>query len=142
MIALTVNGSSRQLELDTRTTLLDALREHIHLTGTKKGCDHGGEPLATRLRGAQRRVRPFADSRRWTNFAIPHMKISARNQLPGTVESVNADSVMAEVVVRLSGGETIVSAITANSAKRLGLAPGKAVTVLVKSTEVMLGVAD
>ena len=41
MIALTVNGSSRQLELDTRTTLLDALREHIHLTGTKKGCDHG-----------------------------------------------------------------------------------------------------
>lgn len=70
------------------------------------------------------------------------MKISARNQLPGTVESVNADSVMAEVVVRLNGGETIVSAITANSAKRLGLAPGKAVTVLVKSTEVMLGVAD
>jgi molybdopterin-binding protein len=70
------------------------------------------------------------------------MKISARNQLPGTVESVNADSVMAEVVVRLNGGETIVSAITANSAKRLGLVPGKAVTVLVKSTEVMLGVAD
>ena len=30
-----------QLELDTRTTLLDALREHLHLTGTKKGCDHG-----------------------------------------------------------------------------------------------------
>jgi xanthine dehydrogenase YagT iron-sulfur-binding subunit len=29
------------LELDTRTTLLDALREHLHLTGTKKGCDHG-----------------------------------------------------------------------------------------------------
>ena len=31
----------RELELDTRTTLLDALREHLHLTGTKKGCDHG-----------------------------------------------------------------------------------------------------
>ena len=30
-----------RLELDTRTTLLDALREHLHLTGTKKGCDHG-----------------------------------------------------------------------------------------------------
>ena len=36
-----VNGSARELELDTRTTLLDALREHLHLTGTKKGCDHG-----------------------------------------------------------------------------------------------------
>lgn len=41
MVAFTVNGRAQQLELDTRTTLLDALREHIHLTGTKKGCDHG-----------------------------------------------------------------------------------------------------
>ena len=40
-IAFTVNGAPRELELDTRTTLLDALREHLHLTGTKKGCDHG-----------------------------------------------------------------------------------------------------
>ena len=36
-----INGKARALELDTRTTLLDALREHLHLTGTKKGCDHG-----------------------------------------------------------------------------------------------------
>ena len=40
-IRLRVNGSERTAELDTRTTLLDALREHLHLTGTKKGCDHG-----------------------------------------------------------------------------------------------------
>lgn len=40
-VAFTVNGKPRELELDTRTTLLDALREHLHLTGTKKGCDHG-----------------------------------------------------------------------------------------------------
>jgi len=40
-VALTVNGTHRELELDTRTTLLDALREHLKLTGTKKGCDHG-----------------------------------------------------------------------------------------------------
>ncbi|HEY0624512.1 aldehyde dehydrogenase iron-sulfur subunit PaoA [Sphingomonas sp.] len=40
-VALTVNGTKRQLDLDPRTTLLDALREHLHLTGTKKGCDHG-----------------------------------------------------------------------------------------------------
>ena len=36
-----VNGEPRVLTLDTRTTLLDALREHLQLTGTKKGCDHG-----------------------------------------------------------------------------------------------------
>ncbi len=40
-VSFTVNGRSQKLELDTRTTLLDALREHLHLTGTKKGCDHG-----------------------------------------------------------------------------------------------------
>ncbi|UXN66018.1 aldehyde dehydrogenase iron-sulfur subunit (plasmid) [Phyllobacterium sp. A18/5-2] len=40
-VSLTVNGEGRSLEVDNRTTLLDALREHLHLTGTKKGCDHG-----------------------------------------------------------------------------------------------------
>ena len=40
-VSLTVNGQLRNLDLDTRTTLLDALREHLLLTGTKKGCDHG-----------------------------------------------------------------------------------------------------
>jgi xanthine dehydrogenase YagT iron-sulfur-binding subunit len=40
-VTLTVNGGERVLELDNRTTLLDALREHLDLTGTKKGCDHG-----------------------------------------------------------------------------------------------------
>ncbi|WP_262272173.1 aldehyde dehydrogenase iron-sulfur subunit PaoA [Microvirga yunnanensis] len=40
-VALQVNGRSHELTLDLRTTLLDALREHLRLTGTKKGCDHG-----------------------------------------------------------------------------------------------------
>ncbi|MBE7184503.1 MAG: aldehyde dehydrogenase iron-sulfur subunit [Methylobacterium mesophilicum] len=40
-VKLSVNGKPRELDLDTRTTLLDALREHLQLTGTKKGCDHG-----------------------------------------------------------------------------------------------------
>ena len=40
-LTLRVNGEDRQLDLDPRTTLLDALREHLHLTGSKKGCDHG-----------------------------------------------------------------------------------------------------
>jgi len=40
-VSLTVNGQAETLDLDPRVTLLDALREHLHLTGTKKGCDHG-----------------------------------------------------------------------------------------------------
>ncbi len=40
-VSFKVNGEEHALELDNRTTLLDALREHLHLTGTKKGCDHG-----------------------------------------------------------------------------------------------------
>ncbi|KQS95425.1 MULTISPECIES: aldehyde dehydrogenase iron-sulfur subunit PaoA [unclassified Rhizobium] len=40
-VTFKVNGDPQRLTLDNRTTLLDALREHLHLTGTKKGCDHG-----------------------------------------------------------------------------------------------------
>lgn len=40
-VSFEVNGKRQALKLDTRTSLLDALREHLYLTGTKKGCDHG-----------------------------------------------------------------------------------------------------
>ena len=40
-VTLKINDKSHHLALDPRTTLLDALREHLHLTGSKKGCDHG-----------------------------------------------------------------------------------------------------
>ena len=40
-VTLTVNGAQQRLTVDTRTTLLDLLREHVGLTGAKKGCDHG-----------------------------------------------------------------------------------------------------
>jgi xanthine dehydrogenase YagT iron-sulfur-binding subunit len=40
-VHLRINGADLRVELDTRTSLLDALREHLHLTGAKKGCDHG-----------------------------------------------------------------------------------------------------
>jgi len=40
-VRLVVNAVEHRLKLDARVTLLDALREHLHLTGTKKGCDHG-----------------------------------------------------------------------------------------------------
>jgi xanthine dehydrogenase YagT iron-sulfur-binding subunit len=40
-VTLRINGTEHQLTIDTRTTLLDLLREHVGLTGAKKGCDHG-----------------------------------------------------------------------------------------------------
>jgi len=54
-VAMTVNGQHQALKLDPRTTLLDALREHLHLTGTKKGCDHGQCGACTVLVNGERR---------------------------------------------------------------------------------------
>jgi molybdate transport system regulatory protein len=68
------------------------------------------------------------------------MKLSTRNQLPGTVESVQTGEAMAVVKVTLAGGQAITSSITKEAVQELGLAPGVAVIALVKSTEVMLAV--
>jgi molybdopterin-binding protein len=68
-------------------------------------------------------------------------RLSTRDQLTGTVTEVNLGAVMATVRVRLDGGEQIITAsITKEAVEELGLAVGTAATVLVKSTEVMLGV--
>jgi molybdate transport system regulatory protein len=66
------------------------------------------------------------------------MRLSARNQLPGTVVGVEHGSVMSIVTVRLHGGEEVVSAITKESAEALGLAAGDEVHAVIKSTEVMI----
>jgi molybdopterin-binding protein len=65
------------------------------------------------------------------------MELSARNQLKASVRSVKHGAVMTEVVVDV-GGQEVVAAITRSSAERLGLKDGDAVTVVVKSTDVML----
>ncbi|HEY1387839.1 MAG TPA: TOBE domain-containing protein [Ktedonobacterales bacterium] len=67
------------------------------------------------------------------------MELSARNQLSATVTGVKLGVVMGEIVVQLSGGGELVSVITRDSAERLNLQIGDQVTVIIKSTEVMLG---
>ena len=66
------------------------------------------------------------------------MELSARNQLQGVVKSVENGAVMSEVVVDV-GGQEMVAAITVNSAERLNIQVGDTVTVIVKSTDVMIG---
>ncbi|HVP69242.1 MAG TPA: TOBE domain-containing protein [Anaeromyxobacteraceae bacterium] len=66
------------------------------------------------------------------------MKLSARNQLAGTVKSVKLGSIMAEVAVDV-GRNTIVAEISKASAKRLKLKKGDEVTAIIKSTEVIIG---
>ena len=65
------------------------------------------------------------------------MALSARNQLPGTVKSVVLGAVMAEIVVDVAGHD-VVSVITRHSAESLDIKAGDELTVVIKSTEVML----
>ena len=65
------------------------------------------------------------------------MTISARNKLPGIIQEVQLGGVMAHVTVRV-GENTVESVITRRSAEEMKLRQGDAITVIVKSTEVML----
>jgi molybdopterin-binding protein len=67
------------------------------------------------------------------------MRLSARNQLPGTVVSVAHGAVMSTVTIRLSGGDEVVASITKDSAESLGLATGDQVQAVIKATDVMVG---
>lgn len=68
------------------------------------------------------------------------MRLSARNQLTGTVAGIEIGAVMAVVKVVIDGGQQITATITKAAADDLGLTVGGRVTAIVKSTEVMLGV--
>ncbi len=67
--------------------------------------------------------------------------ISARNQLAGKVESVDEGAVSAVVRIKLEGGEVISSDISLQSAKDLGLEEGTEVVAIIKSTDVIVGIA-
>jgi molybdopterin-binding protein len=66
------------------------------------------------------------------------MRISARNQLTGTVTEIHHGAVTTTVKVALAGGDTITSSITKEAAEDLGLAEGSEVTVVVKASDVLL----
>lgn len=65
------------------------------------------------------------------------MALSARNQLPGTIQEIQLGDIMAHVVVKV-GDHLVESVITRHSAEELGLKKGDTVKVVVKSTEVMI----
>lgn len=69
-------------------------------------------------------------------------RVSARNQLPGTVQSVTPGAVNAEVMLVAAGGLTVVAIVTQAAAVELGLAAGVEVTALVKASDVVLAVVD
>lgn len=66
------------------------------------------------------------------------MRLSAHNQLSGTVQSVKKGTVMAEIAVNIEPGQ-VTAVITDSSRQNLNLAEGDKVTVVIKSTEVMIG---
>ena len=66
------------------------------------------------------------------------MRLSTRNQLKGRVESLRPGSVMTIVHVILDGGQLITASVTKDGVEELDLSEGDSVTVLIKSTEVML----
>ena len=72
------------------------------------------------------------------NAGKPDLRLSARNQLPGTVTDVHHGEVMSTVRAVLGGGQPLTAAITKDAAADLDLAPGDAVVVIIKSTEVIV----
>ena len=70
------------------------------------------------------------------------MKLSARNQLSGTVSAITEGAVMAEVVITLTGGAEVVAAITRGAEHGLQLATGTAVSAVIKATDLILGIDD
>jgi molybdopterin-binding protein len=68
------------------------------------------------------------------------MQISARNKLPGKIKKITTGPINAEVIITLAGGAEIVSVITKQSVKTLGLKKGLEVRAVIKSSDVLVGV--
>jgi molybdopterin-binding protein len=68
------------------------------------------------------------------------MKISARNQIKGTIRMIKKGPVSTEVVIAIAGGNEIVSSITTTSAEKMNLNVGSPVYAIMKASEVMVGI--
>jgi molybdopterin-binding protein len=71
---------------------------------------------------------------------VKTMKISARNQIPGTVKMIKKGPVSSEVVISTAGGNEIVSSITTGSVEKMNIHAGSKVYAIVKASEVMVGI--
>ena len=112
------------------------------LTSTKEDDDL----VAVWRRESARAVRRFLDQALHpvptTPGSKPEMKLSARNQLRGTITAIHHGEVMSTIKARLGDGQPLTAAITREAAEDLDLAPGDTVTVIIKSTEVMVAKAS
>ena len=103
----------------------------------------GGIPVARPYRRTHIRGRAITKNEIYIQLkgralSVIHMKLSARNRLPGTVKQIETGMVTAEVIIALDGGGEITSVITKKAVENLGLTTGKKVYAVVKSTEVMI----
>ena len=69
------------------------------------------------------------------------MKLSARNQLSGTVQSINQGAAIANVVLDV-GGQRLVASITVEAVQELGLSEGSQVTAIIKASDVIVATSD
>lgn len=104
------------------TADLEAIRRHA---GVPPGPPRGAG-------GPRRPAGPAAKDR------SPLGGLTARNQIRGTVVSIASEGILSEVVLQLADGQEIVSVVTRNSVRRLGLRKGQVATAVIKATEVML----
>lgn len=120
----TVRGAARILGVNANTVqrAYNLLAQEGVLTSRR-----GAGTLVARAATAH--AGPTAHQTQW---------LSARNQIEGTVQSIEVSGVMGEVVLALPGGQEIVAAITRTSVERLGLAVGDPALAIVKSTDVMV----
>lgn len=70
------------------------------------------------------------------------MKLSARNQLKGTITKIEDGAVNGIVIIQIAGGQELASTISMDSIKSLGLTVGKEVYAVIKATSVMIGIDD
>ena len=79
------------------------------------------------------------DKNHWYSNRRVIMKISARNQIPGTITSITPGAVNGSIKVDIGGGNIVTANITEEAIADLGLATGETVTVIIKASDVMIG---